>query len=87
MFESLIESSAFPSLIKLIDATDKSLVGVKERLMAQAADKDHLREMAAEAQLDALAAWEPALKEIRAYLDSQISHPAAPHAPLPGGHR
>lgn len=88
MFENLIKDTSFPTLIGLIDAVDKSLAGVRERLAEQAAEKDHVRAMVAEAQLDALAAWEPALREIREYLAAQIApHPAPSHPQVGGGHR
>jgi hypothetical protein len=87
MFENLIKDTAFPTLIGLIDQIDKSLIGVRERLNDQSLGSDHITALTAKAQIDALNAWEPMLWEIKAYLDSQITHHAAPHVPPPGGHR
>lgn len=78
MFENLLKDTAFPSLIGLLDATDKSLTGVKQRLTDQKAGGDHITAIAAEQQLNAIEAWEPMLREVKAYLDSQITH-ATPH--------
>jgi hypothetical protein len=82
MFDSLIQSSLFPALLEIIRATDASLAGVKARLEAQAAGPDHVTAMLAKAQLDALSAWEPALRDIMKGLDK--SHQAVHGTPLPG---
>lgn len=87
MFENLVKDAAFPTLIGLIDQADKSLCGVRERLIVQAQGSDHITALTAKAQLDAIAAWEPMLRELKAYLDSQVAHHPVPHAALPGSHR
>jgi hypothetical protein len=81
MFENLLKDTAFPSLISLIDAADKSLEGVKQRLTEQRGGGDHITAIAADQQLNAIAAWEPMLREVKAYLDSQITHTPATHPP------
>jgi hypothetical protein len=79
MFENLLKDTAFPSLIGLIDAADKSLAGVKQRLTEQRGGGDHITAIAADQQLNAIAAWEPMLVELRDYLNSQITHTPATH--------
>ncbi len=81
MFENLLKDTAFPTLIGLIEQVDKSLDGVRARLSAQVHGTDHIAALSAKAQTDALAAWQPMLRELKTYLDSQVTHTPAPHAP------
>lgn len=83
MFDNLVQSAMFPALLEIIRAADTALAGVKTRLEEQAHGSDHVTALTAKAQLDALAAWEPALRDIGKYLDK--SHQAVHGAPLPHG--
>ena len=64
MFDNLVQSAVFPAIKEVITAADNALEGVKTRLQAQLAGPDHITALAAKAQLDAIAAWEPAFQDI-----------------------
>ena len=85
MFDNLVSSAVFPAVLELLRAADKSLEGVKERLTEQSKGTDPVVMMAADAQLAALAAWEPALRDIMAAIDQ--SHQTVHGRPLPESHK
>lgn len=72
MFDNLVQSAMFPALLEILDAAEKSLLAVKSRLAAQTGSKDRITAIVAQAQLDAIDAWEPMLAEMKMHLD--ISH-------------
>jgi hypothetical protein len=80
MFDNLVQNAMFPAIRELIEATEKGLVGVKSRLISQAANPDRISAAIAQAQLDALAAWEPMLAEMKMQLD--ISHAKVHTGPM-----
>jgi hypothetical protein len=80
MFESMIASALDPEMTKLLRAAKTALAGVAERLEAQKASGEPLRVLAAQAQLDAIAAWAPAVDEMLKAIEAKPAvHPAVPH--------
>lgn len=85
MFDNLVQSAIFPAVLEILRATDNALAGVRQRLETQAAGADHITALSAKAQLDAVDAWEPALKDIMTGIDR--SHQTVHGTSLPGGRR
>lgn len=85
MFDALVSSAVFPAVLELLRATDAALAGVKTRLEAQVAGDNPMTAIVAQQQLGAIAAWEPALRDIMVGLDK--SHQTVHGSPLPSTHR
>jgi hypothetical protein len=86
MFDALVSSAVFPAVLEMLRATDNALAGVKSRLEEQVKGDNPMTAIVAQQQLGAIAAWEPALRDIMANLDK--SHASVHGTSLPaGGHR
>ena len=80
MFESMIAGAIDPEAIKYLKLVKQALTGVEARLEAQKASGEPLRVLAAQAQLDAIAAWAPAVDEMLKAIEAKPAvHPAVPH--------
>lgn len=80
MFENMIAGALDPEIVKYLRAVKQALAGVEVRLEAQKASGEPLRVLTAQAQLDAIAAWAPAVDEMLKAIEAKPAvHPAAPH--------
>lgn len=80
MFESLVSGALDPEVIKYLKAVKHALEGVEERLRTQEASNDPVRVLSARVQLDAIAAWAPAVDEMLKAIEAKPAvHPAVPH--------
>jgi hypothetical protein len=83
MFENMIAGAIDPEMAKILKLVQHALEGVKTRLEAQHATGEPIAMLSAKAQLDAIAAWAPAVDEMLKALEAKpVAHP-----PLPTGHR
>jgi len=83
MFDNLVQSAMFPAILEILRSIDASINGVKARLLEQEKGENPMTALVASQQLAAIAAWEPALKDIMTSLDT--SHQSVHGAPLPHG--
>jgi len=81
MFENMVRSSAMPVVIELINALEHALGVVEEKLAIDANGEDDVLRLAAKLQLHAIAAWRPALDDLKDRLDT--SHRNAHGTALP----
>lgn len=86
MFETLISGAIDPEAIKYLRLIKQALDGVQSRLVAQDDRHDPLAQISAKVQLDAIAAWAPAVDEMLAALETKpapavhaVPHPAGSH--------
>lgn len=83
MFESMIAGSVEPEILKLLRLAKTSLGEVRQKQILLANSGDHMTALIAQQVMLQLDAWQPALDVMIAGLEHK---PAAPHAPILGGH-
>lgn len=79
MFEGLVSGALDPEAIKYLRAVKHALEGVATRLEAQKASGEPLRVLTAKVQLDAIAAWAPAVDEMLKAIEAKPALHVPPH--------
>ena len=79
MFENMIAGAIEPEAIKYLKLVKQALAGVKTRLEAQHETGEPIAMLSAKTQLDAIAAWAPAVDEMLKALETKPAAHPLPH--------